>query len=111
MPSLYDELLQSSCKNASEAVEVRRKCFVSYFAGDTDEVDKFVSDFKEVFIPKVIGVSDGDDFIDSNNSDYIMSQIRKKYLEDTTVTILMIGSCTHSRRYIDSGVEGIITSG
>ena len=30
-----------------------------------------------------------------------MSEIRKKYLADSTVTIVLIGSCTHSRRYID----------
>lgn len=110
MSSSYDELLRR-LNSISEEAEVRRKCFVSYFAGDTDEVDKFVSDYKEVFIPKIIGVSNGDDFIDSNNSDYVMSQIRKKYLGDSTVTIMMIGSCTHSRRYIDWELKASLRQG
>ena len=79
----------------------RRKCFISYYSGDQAEVETFLEDFGDVFIPKVIGVTDGDDFIDSTNTDYVMSRVRAKYLGDSTVTILLIGSCTHSRRYID----------
>lgn len=86
----------------SEALaRVKRKCFVSYYSGDEEEVDQFLSDFSEVFIAKAIGVSSGDDFIDSANSEYVMSQIRKRYLGDSSVTICLIGACTHSRRYID----------
>lgn len=78
-----------------------RKCFISYYAGDKKAVDKFIEDFDDVFIAKAIGVSNGDDFIESNDSDYVMSKIREKYLGDSTVTICLIGDCTHSRRYVD----------
>jgi hypothetical protein len=74
---------------------------VSYYAGDTKAVDQFLADFSDVFIPKVIGVSEGDDFIDSNDADYVMGRIRQEYLGDSTVTLCMIGTCTHSRRYVD----------
>lgn len=94
--TLISELLRS--QNGSS---VRRKCFISYYAGDEVAVEKFILDFSDVFIPKSIGVSSGDDFIDSNNSDYVMSKIREKYLGDSTVTICLIGDCTHSRRYVD----------
>jgi hypothetical protein len=30
-----------------------------------------------------------------------MSEIRRKYLGNASVTIVLIGSCTHSRRYVD----------
>lgn len=30
-----------------------------------------------------------------------MSRIRQKYLADTTVTIVMLGACTWSRKYVD----------
>lgn len=86
---------------AEEAKATRRKCFISYYSGDKTEVDKFIENFGDVFIPKAIGVTDGDDFIDSDDSEYVMSRIREKYLGDSTVTLCMIGSCTHSRRYID----------
>lgn len=87
---------------AQEAAKTnRRKCFVSYYREDKVAVDKFITDFGNVFIPKVIGVSNGDDFIDSNDSDYVMTKIREKHLGDSTVTLCLIGKCTHSRRYID----------
>ncbi len=74
---------------------------MSYHAADADEVKTFIEDYGHVFIPKVIGVSDEDDFIDSNDTGYVMQQIRDKYLRDSTVTIVMIGACTWARRYVD----------
>lgn len=87
--------------NESQAYTGKRKCFISYYSGDRKEVDDFLLAFGDVFIPKTIGVSDGDDFINSNDVDYVMSKIRSKYLSDSTVTIVLLGKCTHSRRYID----------
>jgi len=40
-----------------------------------------------------------------------MSQIRIKYLKDTTVTIVLIGSCTHSRRYVDWEIKSSLQQG
>lgn len=54
-----------------------------------------------MFIPRVIGVSDEDDFIDSEDTDYVMRRVRDKYLGDSTVTIVMVGQCTWARRYVD----------
>ena len=50
-------------------------------------------------------------FIDSSNTDYVMSQIRQKYLLDTTVTIVLVGSCTHSRRYVDWEIKTSLRQG
>src|SRR5690348_3756860 len=47
----------------------RRKCFLSYHRDDTDEVEAFIDSFGGVFIPRVIGVTDEDDFIDSTDTD------------------------------------------
>lgn len=80
---------------------VRHKCFISYQQVDEDEVKKFIDDYDDVFIPKVLGVSDVDDFIDSTDTDYVLRRIRELYLTDSTVTIVMIGECTWSRRYVD----------
>jgi hypothetical protein len=79
----------------------RHKCFISYHAADTDEVTQFISDFGTEFIAKTVGVTDEDDFIDSMDSDYIMDQIRSKYLADSSVTIVLTGECTWARRYVD----------
>jgi hypothetical protein len=106
-----DEILRQIAIEESAKKAARKKCFISFYGGDTDEVNTFVKDFSDVFIAKVIGVSEGDDFIDSNDSDYVMKRIREKYLGDSTVTICMIGSCTHSRRYIDWELKTTLRQG
>src|SRR2546427_11508428 len=81
--------------SASADTTVRHKCFMSYHADDAVEVLKFVEEFDSVFIPRIIGTSD-DPYIDSEDTDYVMDRIRDKYLADSTVTIVMVGSCTWS---------------
>lgn len=91
--------------------EIRRKVFISYYHGDQKEVNNFIKDFGDVFIPKAIGVQDGDFDVDSNNPEYIMRKIREKKLEDSTVTIVLVGTCTHSRRYVDWEVKASLQQG
>lgn len=93
---------------------VRRKVFISHYKGDRNEVDAFIQKFaneEKVFLPYVLGANDNDEFINSSNPEYVMTQIRKKYLEDTTVTIVLVGSCTHSRRYIDWEIKSSLRQG
>lgn len=83
---------------------IKRRVFVSHYRGDRIEVDNFIDYFANqlgIFTPYVLGANDNDDFIDSMNPEYVMTRIRQMYLQDTTVTIVLIGSCTHSRRYVD----------
>ena len=88
-----------------------RKVFISYYHGDQAAVNKFVNDFSDVCIFKTIGVKDGDFDFDSNNPQYIMRKIRENKLEDSTVTIVLVGSCTHSRRYVDWEVKASLQQG
>ena len=90
---------------------IKRKVFISYYHGDQNEVDKFVRDFSSVFIPKTVGVRDGDFEFDSTNPEYIMRKIRENKLSDSTVTIVLIGNCTHSRRYVDWEVKASLQRG
>lgn len=85
----------------SAASPSRRKCFISYHVDDATAVEQFLDDFDDAFIPKVIGVSDYDDFIDSQDPGYIMRRVREKYLSDSTVTIVLLGKCTWARKFID----------
>ncbi len=80
---------------------VRHKCFVSYHAKNRVAVQRFLDDFEDVFIAKTVGVSDTDDFINSENRNYVMRRIREEYLTDSTVTIVLIGECTQARKYVD----------
>lgn len=93
---------------------IKRKVFISHYKGDKTEVDAFIDEFAnkhKVFTPYVLGANDNDDFIDSTNPAYVMTQIRKKYLQDTTVTIVLVGSCTHSRRYVDWELKSSLQQG
>ncbi|WP_178019613.1 TIR domain-containing protein [uncultured Paenibacillus sp.] len=92
----------------------RRKVFISHFRDDRREVDAFIDRFankEKVFIPYVLGANNNDEFIQSRNPEYVMTQIRKKYLQDTTVTIVLVGSCTHSRRYVDWEIKTSLRQG
>lgn len=89
----------------------KRKVFISHFKVDRSEVDRFIDDFRGVFIPKVLGANDNDEFIISTNTDYVMQRIREKYLQDSTVTIVLLGSCTHSRRYVDWEIKSSLQQG
>ena len=93
---------------------IKRRVFISHYKGDRLEVDSFINHFANtlgIFTPYVLGANDNDDFIDSSNTDYVMNQIRNKYLKDSTVTIVLLGSCTHSRRYVDWEIKSSLRQG
>lgn len=79
----------------------RHKCFVSYHVDDLVEVTTFLDDYGSEFIARSVGVTEEDDFVDSDNDDYIKRRIREKYLTDSTVTIVLLGKCTWSRKFVD----------
>ena len=94
----------SKAASAGTRVPVRHKCFICYHGADIDGVTKFVEDFSSVFIPRVLGASESDHFDDPVNStvtEYIKSTIGSKYLSDSSVTILYVGKCTWSRKFVD----------
>ncbi len=93
---------------------IKRRVFISHYKGDKTEVENFISLFTNtlgIFTPYVLGANDNDDFIDSSNTDYVMNQIRTNYLLDSTVTIVLLGSCTHSRRYVDWEIKSSLRQG
>lgn len=97
---------------------VRHKCFISYHHADQDEVNAFVSTygpglFKEngAFIPKGLGRVMSDEIINSDDPDYVMRRIRELYLDDSTVTIVLMGKCTWARRYVDWEIQSSLRSG
>jgi len=79
------------------------KCFISYHADDKKAVDDFCEKFSGTFIHR--GIKMEDDIIDSNNTDYVMRRIRELYLQDSTVTIVLVGKCTWARRFVDWEVQ------
>lgn len=82
----------------------RRRCFISYHHQDESEVQEFIGDFDhdgDILISRGIGASMPGDVINSNDSQYIMRRIRELYLNNSTVTIVLVGRCTWARKYVD----------
>jgi hypothetical protein len=94
---------------------IKRDVFVSSFHdGNGQEVDDFIyrwAHVEGVFTPKALGTFHNDDFINSDNPEYVMSEIRRKYLGNASVTIILIGRCTHSRRYVDWEIKSSLRRG
>lgn len=79
---------------------IRRKCFISHHRADADAVNKFINRFGSGnFIKR--GVTMPSEVIDSTNVDYVLRRIRELYVQDSTVTIVLVGACTWSRKFVD----------
>jgi hypothetical protein len=92
---------------------IRRKAFISYFRGDRRPVEDFVgywATIQNVFIPQIVGAY-GEDLINSDDAEYVIGQIRTRYIVDSTVTMLLVGSCTHSRRHVDWELKASLRQG
>jgi MTH538 TIR-like domain (DUF1863) len=92
----------------------KRNVFISSFHNDRAEVNSFIhqwSTLQRVFTPKALCSFDNDDFVNSDNPEYVMGQIRRRYIGDATVTIVLVGKCTHSRRYVDWEIKSSLRRG
>ena len=89
----------------------RRKVFISHYHRHQSETDQFLNEFGSVFIRKTVGALSDDNLIDSTNPEYVMQRIRSNYIGDSTVTIVLVGKCTHSRRYVDWEIKGSLRQG
>lgn len=106
--------LQSLYALRPQPLPVKREVFISHFHADRQEVDAFIcrwATLEQVFTPKALGSFNNDDLINSDNSEYVMGEIRRKYLMDSSVTILLVGKCTHGRRYVDWELKSSLRRG
>ena len=92
----------------------KRNVFISSFHDDRREVDAFIyhwATLEGVFTPKALCTFDNEDFINSDNPEYVMGEIRRKYIGDASITIVLVGECTHSRRYVDWEIKASLRRG
>ena len=81
---------------------VKRNVFVTYHHADQEEVYDFVARYGGWFNSiRVLGVSDNDDYVDSDNTDYVLRRIREKYISGTSASMALIGKCSWARKYVD----------
>ncbi len=101
-------------KRDSKMSEIRHKVFILYYHDDYDEAEKFSEIFDpecKAFISPVHSLGMEQYIINSDNTDYVMRKIRKLYLTDSTVTIVLIGKCTWARRYVDWKIQASLRHG
>jgi hypothetical protein len=83
---------------------IRRKCFISYHHADHAEVIEFIEHFGRAnFIHRAITMPE--DVVNSSDTDYVMRRIRELYIQDSTVTIVLVGKCTWARKFVDWEVQ------
>lgn len=91
---------------------IKRTVFISHSHLHESESKLFLREFGSVFHARHIGISNKNDRIKSNDTDYVMGRIRTEIIQfRSTVTILLVGSCTHSRRYADWEIKASLQQG
>ena len=83
---------------------IRRKCFISYHHEDLTAVDRFITRFGARNFMKR-GITLPDEVINSDDTDYVMRRVRELYVQDSTVTVVLMGECTWSRRFVDWEIQ------
>ncbi len=81
----------------------KRKVFISYYNNDQTYKDDFENLTNDIIINKSVGENEIDD---DNSTDYIKSLIQKKYLNDTTIVICLVGPNTKHRKHVDWELSG-----
>jgi hypothetical protein len=78
---------------------LKHKVFLSYYhKEDEDYRDRFEQLFDNVIVSRSVNIGD----IDPNaNTEYVRQRIRDEYLSDSTVTVVLVGTHTWQRKYVD----------
>ena len=92
---------------------VKRRVFISFYKGDSAEVIDYArwADKAGVMTPYLLDRDFDDSLVRSNDTDYVMRIIRRDFIRDSTVTLVMLGSCTHGRRYVDWEIKASLRQG
>jgi hypothetical protein len=79
---------------------VKRRIFVSYHhGGDQAYYDAFSQAFHDVY--EIIYDNSVDRKVDSEDVNYVMRRIRENYITGSSCTIVLVGTSTWERKYVD----------
>src|SRR4051794_9342521 len=82
---------------------IRRKCLISFHEADLEAVKAFIDDFGALnFIRRAI--TEPSERVNSRNASYVNRVLRERLIQQSTLTIVLVGPHTWSRRYVDSEV-------
>ena len=77
----------------------KHKVFVSYHHDDQRYKDHFVRMMEHHFVDK--SIEDGDINDDCLKTETVRQKIRDEFIQDATVTVVLIGPCTWQRKHVD----------
>ena len=82
--------------------EITQKTYLCYHRDDQEHVDKFLQDFDNLNGLAVWREEDlPEDILRDNDKHSVIHKIRDRYLKDSTVTLVLLGPCTYTRRAVD----------
>lgn len=85
----------------------RRKVFVSYHhGGDQNYYDEFSRFFHDQY--EAVRDNSLERLIQSDDTEYVMRQIREQYITGTSCTIVLIGAQSHERKYLDWEIKATL---
>lgn len=80
----------------------KRNVFLTYHHANQVEVSNLITASRHAFHDmRAVGVSEDDDFVESDNTDYVLRRIREEYIRGTSATVALIGRCSWARKYVD----------
>jgi hypothetical protein len=89
-----------NCSLLDSLIAQKPKVFVSYHHhGDQNYYNAFSASFHDNY--DVVYDNSVERTIDSDDVDYVMRQIREKYITGTSCTIVLVGVETWRRKYVD----------
>lgn len=77
----------------------RHKVFVSFHNDDQTYRKKFVKMMGNDFVDRSVGDGDIDD--QRLSTERIRQRIRDEFIQDATVTVVLVGPCTWQRKHVD----------
>lgn len=85
----------------------QRKVFVSYHHGGDQA---YYDEFSRYFHDQYEAIRDNSlvRLIQSDDTEYVMQQIREKYITGTSCTIILIGAQSHQRKYLDWEIKATL---
>lgn len=89
---------------------VRHRIFVSYqHSRDQAYYDAFSRIFHDTF--EAVYDNSLERRVDSDNADYVIRRIRNDYISGTSCTVVLIGSDTWKRKYVDWEIKATLEMG
>lgn len=89
------------------AALTKRSVFISYHhGGDQYYYDQFSYEFATAY--NILKDNSVEDPFDSDDSEYVMRQIREEYLTGSSCTIVLCGQQTYKRKFVDWEIKATL---